>query len=162
MPDSMPLSLRISAVEWMEWSGRPSWDFEQTLKLVPLLPEAGVDILDVSSAGITPEQKIPADPRYQSDLAGIIRGFVHEHKIPLLIGTVGYITSPEIAMGLLQDGRVGKNVDDHSAAPTPQADLAFIGRQFLREPEFVLSSARKLGVRVQWPFQYEKANLSDA
>ena len=33
----MPLSLRVSATEWMEWAGQPSWTVEETTKLAQKL-----------------------------------------------------------------------------------------------------------------------------
>ncbi|RMJ17721.1 hypothetical protein CDV36_002606 [Fusarium kuroshium] len=73
IPDSIPLSLRISAIEWMEWSGEPSWDLDQSIRLAKLLPGLGVDILDVSSGGNHKDQKIDLHPNYQLDLARSIR-----------------------------------------------------------------------------------------
>jgi 2,4-dienoyl-CoA reductase-like NADH-dependent reductase (Old Yellow Enzyme family) len=163
LPDSIPLSLRISATDWMEWTNEPSWDLELSIRLAKLLPGLGVDILDVSSGGISAAQKIIIKPTYQSELAGIIRGALQNEGTQLIIATVGLIDSPEIARNVVQDAGVRQNgtisnqaviLEDTRAV---QADLAFIGRAFAREPGFVLRSALELGVQVQWPFQYGKA-----
>ncbi|KAI0880390.1 uncharacterized protein GGS22DRAFT_175164 [Annulohypoxylon maeteangense] len=45
IPESAALFLRISATEWMEWSGEPSWTMEQSFQLAKLLPTAGIDTL---------------------------------------------------------------------------------------------------------------------
>ena len=37
----------------------------------------------------------------------------------------------------------------------PKADVVLIGRQFLREPEWVLTTTQTWGVKVQWPLQYQ-------
>lgn len=69
MPDFVVLLLRILAVKWMEWSGQDCWTLEKSIKLAKLLPEAGVDILDVLSGGNYSDQKIDVHPYYQVDLA---------------------------------------------------------------------------------------------
>lgn len=145
MPSTMPLLLRVSATEWMEWTGKPSWDLEQTKRLAALLPDLGVDLLDVSSGGNNPQQRIKVHPYYQADLAAEIRAELTKQGKKLAIGAVGMITNAEIARDVVQeDGRI-------------KADLALVARQFLREPEFVLKVAAELGVKVQRPLQYSRA-----
>ncbi|KAI0873918.1 hypothetical protein GGS24DRAFT_362657 [Hypoxylon argillaceum] len=147
IPESMPLLLRISASEWLEHTGEPSWTLEDSIRLAKLLPAAGVDLLDVSSGGNTDGQKITVHPYYQVDLAGAIREALAKEGIKLLIGAVGMIASAEMARDIVQegDGRV------------PKADAVLAARQFLREPEFVLRAAHQLGVEVKWPNQYHRA-----
>ncbi|KAL5336896.1 hypothetical protein BJX70DRAFT_409559 [Aspergillus crustosus] len=148
VPESIILSIRISATDWMEYSGKPSWTLEQSIRLAKLLPDLGVDILDVSSGGLVAEQNIKISPTYQSDLAGKIRRALRESGLDLLIATVGFIDSPEVAKGVVQEGTGQKS---------QTADLAFVGRQLLREPGFVLRCAQELGVDVEWPYQYVSA-----
>ncbi|KAM6529878.1 NADH-dependent flavin oxidoreductase [Fusarium falciforme] len=150
IPDSVPLSLRISAVEWMEWSCEPSWDLDQSIKLAKLLPGLGVDILDVSSGGNHKDQKIDVHPNYQLDLARTIRAALREERLDLLVAAVGFIHTPQTAHDVVQ-------LDKEDGV---QADLAFVGRQFLKEPEFVLKTAQELGVEIQWPYQYDMIGLN--
>ncbi|KAJ3460566.1 hypothetical protein MRS44_011433 [Fusarium solani] len=150
IPDSVPLSLRISAIEWMEWSDEPSWDLDQSIKLAKLLPGLGVDILDVSSGGNHKDQKIDVHPNYQLDLARTIRAALREERLDLLVAAVGFIHTPQTAHDVVQ-------VDKEDGV---QADLAFVGRQFLKEPEFVLKTAQELGVEIQWPYQYDMIGLN--
>ena len=82
----------------MEWSGQDSWDLEQSVKLAHLLPELGVDLLDVSSGGNNSEQKIQIHPYYQVNLAGEIRAGLKKAGKELLIGAVGMITNAEMAV----------------------------------------------------------------
>ncbi|KAI1375528.1 FMN-linked oxidoreductase [Hypoxylon crocopeplum] len=165
IPETMPLFLRISATEWMEWAGEPSWDLEQSIRLAKLLPATGVDLLDVSSAGNNPTSKINVHPYYQIDLAGKIREAVKKEGLELLIGAVGMITNAEMARSIVQEG---KPVTDGAAAQDTvevaeesgqitQADLVLVARQYLREPEFPLRVAHQLGVAVKWPNQYHRA-----
>ena len=50
-----------------------------------------------------------------------------------------------------QDGDADRGKDEE-----PQADLVMVGRQFLRDAGFVLTAAKSLAVKVQWPLQYSK------
>lgn len=169
----MPLFVRISATEWMEWSGKPTWDIEQSTKLALLLPELGVDLVDVSSGGNAHEQKIHIHPYYQVNLAGQIRTSLRQAgKQDLLVGAVGMITEAEMARDIVQDTclyTIGEDPEkgdcthslgegsSHKHEDRSQADVVIIARQFLREPEFVLRTAHKLGVQVKWPNQYARA-----
>lgn len=142
IPDTMPLFLRISATEWMEWTGKETWDLPQSIRLAHLLPALGVDLLDTSSGGNAAEQRIELRRDYQVDLAAAIREDLGKAGTELLLGAVGMITTAEHARDIVQAGT---------------ADLVIIARQFLREPEFVLKCAKRCGVEVKWPHQYMRA-----
>ncbi|KAF4124836.1 2,4-dienoyl-CoA reductase or related NADH-dependent reductase, Old Yellow Enzyme (OYE) family [Geosmithia morbida] len=147
IPANMPLWLRISATEWMDHSGEPSWDLQSSIRLARQLPALGVDVLDVSSGGNSAAQKFTVSQTYQTDLAGEIRRSLHAEGIfNLLIATVGQVRDGRFAASLVQTG-----------GEEPQADLVLAGRQFLREADFVLSAAQELDVPVQWPSQYLRA-----
>ena len=60
----------------------------------------------------------------------------------MLTGAVGLITTPAEAEAILANG---------------QADLVLLAREFLREPYFPLFAAQELGVKVDWPVQYDRA-----
>lgn len=164
IPDTMPLFLRISATEWMEHAGEPSWDLEQSIRLAKLLPAAGVDLLDVSSGGNSSTQQIDLHPYYQVNLAGKIREEIKKDGLNLLIGAVGMITNAEMARSIVQEGKTvtkGATADDvvenaEHAGSTTKADLVLVARQYLREPEFTLRVAHQLGVEVKWPNQYHR------
>ena len=157
----MPFLLRISATEWMEWAGEPSWTLEETIKLAKLLPDLGVDLLDVSSAGNIHAQKIAIHPYYQVDLADKIREALEADGKSIKIGAVGMITNAEMARSIVQDGKLASEttngtVEVETSTGKAKADLVLAARQFLREPEFVLKTAHELGVSVKWPYQYER------
>ncbi|KAF5683560.1 flavin oxidoreductase [Fusarium denticulatum] len=167
IPDTVVLSLRISAVEWMEWSGKDCWTLEESIKLAKLLPEAGVDILDVSSGGNHNDQKIDIHASYQIDLAYQIRQAIKADGVDLLIAAVGFIDNPALAESVVRGNggfgtvrkRNGTNGDDERENyEEPPADLVMVGRQFLRDAGFVLTAAKELGVKAQWPLQYAKVN----
>lgn len=141
----MPLWLRISGTEWMEWTGEPSWDVDSSIRLARELPSLGVDVLDVSSSGNNSQQKITASRTYQTDIARKIRKAIRAEGSGLLVGTAGFITDAETAHDLVQEG------DDAAA------DFVLAARQFLREPEWVLRVAHELKVTAKWPNQYHRA-----
>lgn len=134
-PNDYPLSVRISATEWVD----DGWNVEDSIWLAKELTDGGVDLLDVSSGGNVPGVKIPIYPGYQVPLADTIKQYVGDK---LLVGTVGLITDPIQAEGILEKG---------------QADLVFLGRELLRNPYFVLETATKMDVRDSGPKQYERA-----
>lgn len=134
----------------MEWSSEACWTVEDSLRLAKLMPGLGVDILDVSSAGIHESQKIKLHPDYQLDLAHTLRSALREQGIDMIIAAVGLIETSEAAMKAVQ-------VPTGTADRAQIADLAFVGRQLLREPNFFLRVAREAGVEVQWPFQFHMA-----
>ncbi|KAM7219171.1 putative nadph dehydrogenase [Rhypophila decipiens] len=150
IPETMPLFVRISATEWMEWQeSQPGWTEEESTKLALVLADLGVDVLDVSSGGNNEKQQIKIHPYYQLDIAGRIREALRKAgKLEkMIIGGVGMITNAEMARDVVQTGE----------GRTPKADLVLVARQFLREPEFVLRAADELGVKVAWPSQYARA-----
>lgn len=145
IPDSMPLFVRISATEWMEWDAhQPSWSIEDSIALAKLLPSLGVDLLDVSSGGNNSLQRIGTSAYYQVSLAEQIRNALRKEGIKnLLIGAVGRIDNAQMAKEILEGAK---------------ADVVFVGREFLRDPNFVLRTARDSGVKVEWPQQYLRAS----
>ncbi|MFB6131703.1 MAG: NADH:flavin oxidoreductase/NADH oxidase [Salinigranum sp.] len=135
-PDDRPLFVRISATDWLD--DRDSWDLAQSVRLAPLVADAGADLIDVSAGGITPDSHPEqAGPGYQVPFAETIR---RETDVP--VATVGGLTDPKHADAVIRNGR---------------ADLAVLGRQHLRDPYFALHAAEELGVDVDWPVQYHRA-----
>ena len=61
IPDSTPLFARISAIEYVDGD----WDLEQSVQLSRWMKDAGVDLVDCSSGGNSPEQVMPLFPNYQ-------------------------------------------------------------------------------------------------
>ncbi len=134
-PEELPIFYRVSATDWME--GGASWDIEQSIELAKVLKDHGVDLIDVSSGGAHPDQKIVGGAGYQTDFASRIK---KEADIPT--GAVGLITSAGQA--------------EH-AVRTGQADLVIMAREFLRNPYFPLQAARELNAEIKWPDQYLRA-----
>ncbi|KAF8623842.1 hypothetical protein AX15_006164 [Amanita polypyramis BW_CC] len=145
IPDDMPLFLRISATDGLEESlpGEPSWTSQDTARLTPILFEHGVDLLDVSSGGLHPAQRVAGSgPGYQAPLARDAIESALAHPNPdgrrLLIGSVGSYREGPFAESILQKG---------------WADVISVGRQFQKNPGLVFSWAEELGVDVRMPKQ---------
>jgi 2,4-dienoyl-CoA reductase-like NADH-dependent reductase (Old Yellow Enzyme family) len=158
IPDGMPLFVRVSATEWVP----NGWSEEDTIKLAKLLPGVGVDLLDVSSGGNNKNQKIDLmHSGYQVGIAGRVREALHREGVKnLAIGAVGLITQAEIAEGIVQGADKALDFEDEAGNMT-KADVVLVARQFLKEPEWVLRVAHQLGVKVQWPVQFERAAWTD-
>ncbi len=135
-PEDLPVFVRISATDWLP--KQDSWTVEQSVRLVDQLAELGVDLIDVSSGGISPNSYPEYQgPNYQLPLAEQITA---ETDADIPVGTVGKITTPEQAEAIVANG---------------QADLAIVGREFLRDPYFGLRAAAELGAEeVTGPPQY--------
>lgn len=173
IPSDMPLFVRLSSTEWMEETelGQQygSWDVQSTMRLAALLPSVGVDLLDVSSGGNHPQQRIQmqSSKDYQTQIASQIRQGLKKAELKLLIGAVGLITQAEQARDIVEEGPDRSIGDEASTAKEikdargqePMADVILVGRQFLREPEWVLKVAWKLGVDVAWPSQFIKVRF---
>lgn len=136
-PEDKPVFVRISATDWLE--GRDAWDLEQSIRLAADLADRGVDLIDVSSGGLHPEQSVPAGPNFQVPLAEGVRD-----GAGVAVGAVGGITEPEQADAIVRNGR---------------ADLVLVGREFLRDPYFGLRCADRLAEEnaSRWPVQYRRA-----
>jgi 2,4-dienoyl-CoA reductase-like NADH-dependent reductase (Old Yellow Enzyme family) len=183
IPETMPLFLRMSSTEWMEETevGKRlgSWDVESTIRVAKQLPGLGVDLLDVSSGGNHPQQRIQmfSSKDYQTKIAARIRHVMHDEGLKLLIGAVGLITEAEQARnivelnrdsisnggngsgngtdkGITEEAAAAVEMTDASSGKEPMADVILVARQFMREPEWVLKVAWKLGVEVAWPSQF--------
>ncbi|KLO09030.1 FMN-linked oxidoreductase [Schizopora paradoxa] len=163
IPESMPLFLRISVTDWLEevFPDEPSWKIEDTIKLAGILAEHGVDLIDISSAGISQAQKPRPGPlthAYQSYLSEAVRK-VHgvemgsatkDGKKGIYVGAVGGIRTGKIANAVLENG---------------EADIAFVGKQFQKDPSSVWTFAEDLGVQIklanqiEWSFKGRGSNL---
>jgi 2,4-dienoyl-CoA reductase-like NADH-dependent reductase (Old Yellow Enzyme family) len=131
--DDLPLFVRLSATDWVEGG----WTVDESIALSKILKTMGVDLIDCSSGGNSPAQKIPLGPLYQTPFAARIK---EEAGIPT--GAVGLITNAQQAEDIMAKG---------------QADLVFLAREFLRDPYFPLHAAHELGAQVTWPSQYDRA-----
>ena len=129
--------VRISATDWVEGSG---WDVPDAVKFSKSLKEHGVDLVDCSSGGVSPDQQMVLKAGYQVPFADSVRSGA---GVPT--GAVGLITEAEQAEEVLQAG---------------QADVIFLARELLRNPYWPLHAAIALGDDTPWPPQYVRSKPS--
>jgi len=143
-PAQRPVGVRLSATDWLEEAEPPcdSWTMKQTLLLARELKARGCDWIDVSSGGVSPQQKIRPGPGYQVPFAEIIR---NEAGLPTI--AVGLITEPRQAEAIIGEGR---------------ADLVALARGMLFDPRWPWRAAAELGGTVSGPRQYWRALPRDA
>lgn len=129
-PQEKPISVRISATDWLPGGTTPA----DSVIIARALAEHGCDIVDVS-AGQTVPGATPAFGRlYQVPFADRIR---HEAGVPTM--AVGAISSYADVNSILAAGR---------------ADLCVLARAHLFDPYWTHHAAQKQGVRLPWPPQY--------
>lgn len=132
-PERLPLLIRLSATDWVEGG----WSADETVELCRILKGLGVDLVDVSTAGLVPTAQIPVGSGFQTEFAARIH---HEAGIPT--AAVGLITTPAQADHIVRSG---------------QADMVLLGREILRNPYWPLTAAQELGQTAAWPRQYLRA-----
>ncbi|QKX55716.1 uncharacterized protein TRUGW13939_02813 [Talaromyces rugulosus] len=158
IPVGTPLFLRISGSEWLEEcpvaAETGSWDLSSSIRLAKLLPQFGVDLVDVSSGGNHKDQRIQPHSNYQVDFAARIRREIRACRQTTLVGAVGLITEAEAARDIVQGADEVFSNDQE-----PKADVILMARQFLREPGWVFAAAKKLNVPVSITNQFSRGLL---
>ena len=133
-PERYPLFVRISSTDWVDGG----WEIGQSVEYAKKLKGCGVDLIDCSSGGLAPQQKVPNDPGYQVPFSERIR-----KEVGIATAAVGLITNADQAEEILAEGK---------------ADLIEMARELLRNPYWPLHTASS---RAQddglWPPQYLRA-----
>ena len=149
-PKGKVLTFRISYTDWIEGG----WNLNDSILLSKELKKRGVDIIDVSSGGTSPnavaiakeliedrdqqqtECLIPLEPGYQVEAAATIRV-----KAKIKTAAVGLITEPEHAQEIISGNK---------------ADFVYLAREMLRDPYWPLRAAIKLNQteKLSLPGQY--------
>jgi 2,4-dienoyl-CoA reductase-like NADH-dependent reductase (Old Yellow Enzyme family) len=129
--------VRLSCSDWVE-GGITIGD---TVQLAHMLKARGdIDLIDCSSGGLSPLQKIPTHPGYQVPFADRIR-----QETGIATGAVGLISAPAQADDIIANRR---------------ADLVFLARAVLADPAWPTRAAHDLGVTPALPPQYQRALVS--
>lgn len=132
-PKSKPIFVRLSASDWLDDAGGLTID--DSVQVALALKQRGCDVIDVSSAGNTPESEVEYGRMYQAPFAEQIRV---EAGIPVM--AVGAILGPDHANTLLAAGR---------------ADLCAMARPHLVNPHTTLQAAIQYEHYDQfWPKPY--------
>lgn len=131
-PEDRPLAVRISATDWV----KGGWSLEESITLADELKRRGCDLLDVSSGGLDPRQKIDLGPAYQVPFAERIRA-----ATGITTMAVGMITGPRQAEAIIAEGR---------------ADMIALARAVMDDPRWAWHAARELGAEAAYPAMYAR------
>jgi len=132
-PANKPVGVRVSATDWVDGG----WDLEQTVAFAQALRQRGCAFIDVSSGGLSLQQKIAVGPGYQVPFASRLR---REAGMPVI--AVGLITDAQQAEHILEAG---------------DADMVALARGMLYDPRWPWHAAAELGAQVDAPPQYWRA-----
>jgi anthraniloyl-CoA monooxygenase len=127
-PEDLPLSVRISAHDWVEGGITPS----DAVKIARAFKAAGADMIDCSSGQVSALQKPTYGRMYQTPFADRIR---QEAGIATI--AVGAISEADHVNSILAAGR---------------ADLCAVARPHLANPAWTLTEAARIGnTAISWP-----------
>ncbi|MFM2111670.1 MAG: dehydrogenase, partial [Pseudomonadota bacterium] len=130
-PEHLPMSVRISAHDWVEGGITPS----DAAEIARAFKVAGADMIDCSSGQVSAAQKPTYGRMFQTPFADRIR---NEVGIPTI--AVGAISEADHVNSIISAGR---------------ADLCAVARPHLANPAWTLTEAARIGFTgVNWPRQY--------
>jgi len=133
-PADRPMSVRISAHDWVEGGITPA----DAVEVARAFKAAGADMIDCSSGQVSKAEKPVYGRMFQTPFADRIR---QEAGIATI--AVGAISEADHANSILAAGR---------------ADLCAVARPHLANPAWTLTEAAKIGYRpMAWPRQYQSA-----
>lgn len=132
-PDQKPMSVRISASDWVGDDGVTA---QEAVEIAKMFNKAGVDIIDVSSGQTSTQAKPVYGRMYQTPFSDRIR-----NEAGLSTMAVGNIYEPDHVNSILMAGR---------------ADLVCLARPHLANPYWTLHAGSAIGDRLEkWPQPYE-------
>ena len=135
-PERLVLSVRLGMSDFLP-AGQP---IDESIELVRRLKTLGLDIVDPSLGGNTPDVSgVPYGPGFMAPIAERVR---REVEIPAAVSW--QITEPHQADSIIRDG---------------QADLVLLARAMLDDPHWAFHAARALGrpdYRSVLPPQYHR------
>jgi len=130
-PSERPMSVRISAHDWVEGGITPA----DAVEIAIAFKEAGADLIDCSSGQVSKQEKPVYGRMFQTPFADRIR---QEAGIATI--AVGAISEADHVNSIISAGR---------------ADLCAVARPHLANPAWTLTEAAKIGyTALAWPKQY--------
>jgi anthraniloyl-CoA monooxygenase len=133
-PADKPMSVRISAHDWVEGGITP----EDAVQIALAFKAAGADMIDCSSGQVSKKEKPVYGRMFQTPFSDRIR---QEAGIATI--AVGAISEADHVNSIIAAGR---------------ADLCAVARPHLANPAWTLTEAAKIGYTAQpWPRQYSSA-----
>ncbi|MCC6197995.1 MAG: bifunctional salicylyl-CoA 5-hydroxylase/oxidoreductase [Burkholderiales bacterium] len=133
-PAHLPMSVRISAHDWVEGGITP----DDAVEIARAFKAAGCDLVDCSSGQVSRKQQPVYGRMYQTPFADRVR-----NEAGVATMAVGAISEADHVNSIIAAGR---------------ADLCAIGRPHLANPAWAYLEAAKIGyLDVPWPKQYRSA-----
>jgi len=130
-PESLPISVRISAHDWVE-GGITADD---AVEIARYFKDLGADMIDCSSGQVSPDQAPVYGRMFQTPFSDRVR---NEAGIATI--AVGAIFEADHVNGIIASGR---------------ADLCALARPHLADAAWTLRESARLGYRdIAWPAQY--------
>lgn len=130
-PRSKPISVRISATDWVDGG----ITVKDSVEIARMLKEHGVDAVDVSAGQVTRDQEPVYGRMFQVPFSERIR-----IETGIATMAVGNIYEPDHVNSIIAAGR---------------ADLCLLARPHLWDPFWTLHAAAELGYEeIKWPDQY--------
>jgi len=130
-PDTLPISVRISAHDWVEGGITPA----DAVAIAKAFKEAGADMIDCSSGQVSKAERPVYGRMFQTPFADKVRNEAHIATI-----AVGAISEADHVNSIIAAGR---------------ADLCAIARPHLANPAWTLTEAAKIGFKaIDWPKPY--------
>jgi anthraniloyl-CoA monooxygenase len=130
-PADRPMSVRISAHDWVEGGITP----DDAVEIARAFKAAGADLIDCSSGQVSKQEKPVYGRMFQTPFADRIR---QEAGIATI--AVGAISEADHVNSIISAGR---------------ADLCAVARPHLANPAWTLTEAAKIGyTALAWPKQY--------
>jgi 2,4-dienoyl-CoA reductase-like NADH-dependent reductase (Old Yellow Enzyme family) len=139
LPAQFPLGVRVSATAGVD----DGLTVDESVTYALRYAELGLDYVCVSSGGLLPKAPIPVGPGYQVGLAKALSRALKEKVFPIAVRAVGMITDPVQAESILAAG---------------DADWVALARGMLDNPHWAWHAAKRLGVEIAYPRQYERAS----
>ena len=130
-PAELPMSARISAVDWAPGGMEP----DDAVEVARMLKAHGCDIVDVSAGQTVPDQQPVYGRLFQTPFADRIR-----HDVGIATMAVGNISS---------------YMDVNTIVAAGRADLCLLARAHLFDPYWTRHAAYMLDYRLPWPDPYK-------
>jgi anthraniloyl-CoA monooxygenase len=132
-PTHKPVSVRISATDWVEGGATPA----DAVEIARALKAHGCDVVDVSAGHAMANAPMGRGRLFQTPFSDRVR-----HEAGIATMTVGNIASYADVNSILAAGR---------------ADLCVLARAHLYDPYWTRHAAHAQGVELPWPDQYRPA-----
>jgi 2,4-dienoyl-CoA reductase-like NADH-dependent reductase (Old Yellow Enzyme family) len=122
-PENLPLSVRLGMTDFL----KDGLQLEESIALVRRLKEEGIDLIDTSLGGNSPDVSgVPYGPGFMVPIAERVK-----HEVGIAAAASWQITEAQQADAIIRDGRM---------------DLVYLARAMLDDPHWPFHAAKALGL----------------